>query len=261
MTHADYERYINQFWAGENINSKIIEEVFLELDCGNLKVVERKEEKWFVNQWLKKAILLYFKCTQNKLMSKYFFDKIPLKTENWTENDFKKAGFRIVPGSVIRRSAYIAQGVVVMPSFINVGAYIDEGAMIDTHATIGSCAYIGKKCHISDGVTIAGVLEPLQSNPVIIEDNCFVGARSVVAEGVKVGEGSVLASGVTLTGSTPIIDKNGNISYGEVPSYSVVIPGSRKISKGLSSACAIVIKTVNEKTRIKTAINDLLRLG
>lgn len=260
MTHTDYEKYINRFWDGEDIKQEVIDEVFSELDRGNLKVVEKIDEKWIVNQWIKKAILLYFRCAQNKLMNGIFFDKVPLKTEGWTDDDFIKSGFRAVPGSVIRRSAYIAKNVVVMPSFINVGAYVNEGTMVDTHATIGSCAYIGKKCHISDGVTIAGVLEPLQSTPVIIEDNCFIGARSVVAEGVKVGEGSVLASGVTLTSSTPIIDKNGNVSYGEISPYSVVIPGSKKISENLSSACAVVIKTVDEKTRAKTEINNLLRL-
>lgn len=243
-----------------------VEEVLAQLDRGELRVAQKINGKWETHQWIKKAILLSFRLRGCQVMEDgrsglKAFDKVPLKCFNWTDKDFEKAGFRSVPGSVIRQSAYIAPNVVVMPSFINVGAHIGEGTMIDTWSTIGSCAQIGKNCHISGGVGIGGVLEPLQANPVIIEDNCFIGARSEVAEGVIVGEGAVLSMGVFLGASTKIIDRQtGKVTFGYVPPYSVVIPGT---APGDSSqpalACAVIVKQVDEKTRSKTGINELLR--
>jgi len=239
------------------------------LDSGNLRVCEKKKNEWVVNQWIKKAILLSFRLNDNEIINSShstWFDKVPSKTAKWTHDDFNKAGFRYVPNAVIRKSAFIAKGVILMPSFINLGAYVDEGTMIDTWATVGSCAQIGKNCHISGGAGIGGVLEPLQANPVIIEDNCFVGARSEVAEGVIIGEGSVLSMGVFIGASTKIIDRsNGKIHMGKVPPYSVIVPGSlpgknlKDGSIGPSLYCAVIVKRVDEKTRSKTSINDLLR--
>jgi 2,3,4,5-tetrahydropyridine-2-carboxylate N-succinyltransferase len=240
-----------------------------ELDSGKLRVCVKNNGEWIVNQWTKKAILLSFRLNDNEIIKAShasWFDKVPSKTSNWDQNDHIKAGFRYVPNAVIRKSAFIAKGVILMPSFVNLGAYVDEGTMIDTWATVGSCAQIGKNCHISGGAGIGGVLEPLQANPVIIEDNCFVGARSEVAEGVIVEEGSVLSMGVFIGASTKIIDRvTGEIHMGKVPAYSVVVPGSlpgKNLpdgSVGPSLYCAVIVKRVDEKTRSKTSINDLLR--
>jgi len=242
------------------------------LDRGAARVAERASDgSWRVNQWLKKAVLLSFRLND---MSKIqggpghavWWDKIPSKFDHWDESRFRTAGFRAVPGCVVRRSAYIAPGVVLMPSFVNLGAYVDQGTMIDTWATVGSCAQIGKNCHISGGAGIGGVLEPVQAGPVIIEDNCFIGARSEVAEGVIVREGSVLSMGVFIGASTKIVDReSGKTLQGEVPAYSVVVPGtmSGKPGKGGEATpslyCAVIVKRVDEKTRAKTSINELLR--
>jgi 2,3,4,5-tetrahydropyridine-2-carboxylate N-succinyltransferase len=240
------------------------------LDCGQLRVCEKQNGVWQVNQWVKKAILLSFRLNDNYLSKTSStgdaiaaFDKVPLKFANWSEEDFRKAGFRAVSGAVVRHSSFIAKNVVLMPSFVNLGAYVDEGTMIDTWATVGSCAQIGKNCHISGGAGIGGVLEPLQANPVIIEDDCFIGARAEVAEGVIVERGSVLSMGVYLGASTKIIDREtGEIFYGRVPAYSVVVPGSvasQKGDKSLSLYAAVIVKKVDEKTRSKTSVNELLR--
>jgi len=239
------------------------------LDSGILRVCEKIDGEWIVNQWAKKAILLSFRLNDNEIIKgthATWFDKVPSKTANWTTNDHLKAGFRYVPNAVVRKSAFISKGVILMPCFVNLGAYVDEGTMIDTWSTVGSCAQIGKNCHISGGAGIGGVLEPLQANPVIIEDNCFVGARSEVAEGVIVGEGAVLSMGVFIGASTKIIDRTtGETHIGKVPPYSVVVPGSLpgkdlpNGSTGPSLYCAVIVKRVDEKTRSKTSINDLLR--
>jgi 2,3,4,5-tetrahydropyridine-2-carboxylate N-succinyltransferase len=235
------------------------------LDAGRLRVAERSPDGgWTVNQWAKEAILLSFRLNASQVMEPGpFWDKVPLKFEGWGAAQFEAAGFRAVPGCVVRRSAYVAKNVVLMPSFVNVGAYVDEGTMVDTWATVGSCAQIGRNCHISGGAGIGGVLEPLQANPTIVEDNCFIGARAEVAEGVIVREGSVLSMGVFITSTTPIIDrKTGQTYLGEVPPYSVVVSGSRPnpVDPSLPSTyCAVIMKTVDERTRSKTSINELLR--
>jgi 2,3,4,5-tetrahydropyridine-2,6-dicarboxylate N-succinyltransferase len=232
-----------------------------ELDNGTLRVCEKQNGAWVVHQWIKKAVLLSFRLNDN-IPIDGGYDKVPLKFAGWDAPRFKDAGFRAVPGAVVRRSAYIAKDVVLMPSFVNVGAYVGEGTMVDTWATIGSCAQIGKHCHISGGTGIGGVLEPLQANPVIIEDNCFIGARSEVAEGVIVEEGSVISMGVFLGSSTKIVDREtGEVFYGKVPTYSVVVPGSLpgKTADAPSLYCAVIVKRVDEKTRSKTSINELLR--
>jgi len=246
-----------------------IENTLNQLDNGSIRVCEKKDDEWKVNQWIKKAILLSFRINNNKVFKGPYaswYDKVDSKTVNWNEQDHIKAGFRYVPNAVVRKSAFIAKGVVLMPCFINLGAYVDEGTMIDTWSTVGSCAQIGKNCHISGGAGIGGVLEPLQANPVIIEDNCFIGARSEVAEGVIIGKGSVLSMGVFIGASTKIIDRTtGEIHMGKVPPYSVVVPGSLpgKLlpngSTGPSLYCVVIVKHVDEKTRSKTSINDLLR--
>ncbi len=235
------------------------------LDAGELRVAEKSDGAWVVNQWLKMAVLLSFRLNDMVVMpgpgGTAWWDKVPSKFEGWGENRFRAAGFRAVPGAIVRRSAYIAPGVVLMPSFVNLGAYVDEGTMVDTWATVGSCAQIGKRCHISGGAGIGGVLEPLQAGPVVIEDDCFIGARAEVAEGVIVREGSVLSMGVYLGGSTRIVDRaSGTVSYGEVPPYSVVVSGSMPgASGGPALYCAVIVKRVDEKTRAKTSINELLR--
>ena len=246
------------------------------LDRGELRVAEKRDGQWQTNQWLKKAVLLSFRLNDSQPISgggnfgsfgeAAWYDKVPSKFAGWDANRFKAAGFRAVPNCVVRRSAYIAPGVVLMPSFVNVGARVDSGAMIDTWATVGSCAQIGKNCHISGGAGIGGVLEPLQAGPVVIEDNCFIGARAEVAEGVVVEEGSVLSMGVYLGASTKIIDRaSGQIHYGRVPAYSVVVSGTLPgkplpdSSPGPSLYCAVIVKRVDEKTRAKTSINELLR--
>ncbi|OFW81041.1 MAG: 2,3,4,5-tetrahydropyridine-2,6-dicarboxylate N-succinyltransferase [Alphaproteobacteria bacterium RIFCSPLOWO2_01_FULL_40_26] len=243
-----------------------VSETLALLDCGKIRICEKISSAWQVNQWMKKAILLSF-CLNDNVLSRsgdvISFDKAPLKFLDWNEEDFRRAGFRALPGSVVRYSAFIGKNVVLMPSFVNLGAYVDEGAMVDTWATIGSCAQIGKNCHISGGVGIGGVLEPLQVNPVIIEDDCFIGARSEIAEGVIVEKGSVISMGVYIGASTKIIDReSGEIFYGRVPAYSVVVSGniaSNKGEKNLSLYAAVIVKKVDEKTRAKTSVNELLR--
>ena len=272
---SDLERIISDaFEERDNINvntagdiRNAVDETLNKLDSGNLRVCEKINNEWQVNQWIKKAILLSFRLNDNEIIKAShatWFDKVESKTANWTKDDHLKAGFRYVPDAVVRKSAFIAKGVVLMPSFVNLGAYVDEGTMIDTWATVGSCAQIGKNCHISGGAGIGGVLEPLQANPVIIEDNCFIGARSEVAEGVIVGEGAVLSMGVFIGASTKIVDRStGEIHMGKVPAYSVVVPGTLPGKKegdiNPSLYCAVIVKRVDEKTRSKTSINDLLR--
>jgi len=241
------------------------------LDTGKARVAEKIDGAWQVNQWLKKAVLLNFRLNDNKLIEgapggSSYWDKVPTKFEGWGEAEFRQAGFRAVPGAVVRRPAFIAKSVVLMPSFVNVGAYVGEGTMIDTWVTVGSCAQIGKNVHISGGVGIGGVLEPLQAGPVIIEDNCFIGARSEVVEGVVVGEGSVISMGVFIGASTKIVDRaTGEIHIGKVPPYSVVVSGSLPGKPmpghnwGPSLYCAVIVKTVDAQTRSKTGINELLR--
>jgi len=240
------------------------------LDAGSVRVAEKKDGVWVVNTWLKQAVLMSFRLNDNVVMpgsgGTNWFDKVPSKFEGWGENRFRAAGFRAVPGSIVRRSAYIAPGVVLLPSFVNVGAYVDSGTMIDTWATVGSCAQIGKNVHISGGTGIGGVLEPLQAGPVIIEDNCFIGARSEVAEGVIVEEGAVLSMGVFIGASTKVIDRaTGEVFMGRVPAHSVVVPGALPGkalpdgSPGPSLACAVIVKRVDARTRSKVSINELLR--
>ena len=238
------------------------------MDKGEARVAVREASgKWKVHQWLKKAVLLSFRLNDMSTIpggpgKATWWDKVPSKFEGWGENRFRDAGFRAVPGAIVRRSAFIAKNVVLMPSFVNLGAYVDESTMVDTWSTVGSCAQIGKRVHISGGVGIGGVLEPLQAGPVIIEDHCFIGARSEVAEGVIVEEGSVISMGVFLGASTKIIDRaSGEIIYGRVPAYSVVVPGSLpgRTPESPSLYCAVIVKRVDEKTRAKTGVNELLR--
>ena len=241
------------------------------LDSGKVRVAEKKDGKWTVNQWLKKAVLLSFRLADMAPIpgapgGADWFDKVPSKFAGMDDAAFRKAGFRAVPGCVVRRSAFIAPGVILMPSFVNLGAYVDSGTMVDTWATVGSCAQIGRNCHISGGAGIGGVLEPLQAGPVIIEDNCFIGARAEVAEGVIVEQGSVLSMGVYLGASTKIVDRaTGEVFMGRVPAYSVVVSGTMPGkalpdgSPGPGLYCAVIVKRVDEKTRAKTSINDLLR--
>ena len=242
------------------------------LDSGKARVAEKQADgNWKVNQWLKKAVLLSFRLNDMEIVTggpgeSTWWDKGPSKFENWGENQFRAAGFRAVPNAVVRRSAYVAKNVVLMPSFVNLGAYVDEGTMVDTWATVGSCAQIGKNVHLSGGVGIGGVLEPLQAGPTIIEDNCFIGARSEVVEGCIVREGAVLGMGVFIGKSTKIVDRaTGEITYGEVPPYSVVVAGTMpgkpfpNGEPGPSLYCAVIVKRVDEKTRSKTGINELLR--
>ena len=260
----------------ENVNTgttgevrEAVEAALDMLDRGEARVAERAQGGWSVNEWLKKAVLLSFRLNDMTAIAggpggSAWWDKVASKFAGWDEARFSEGGFRAVPNCVVRHSAYVAPGVVLMPSFVNLGAYIDSGTMIDTWATVGSCAQIGKNCHISGGAGIGGVLEPLQASPVIIEDNCFIGARSEVAEGVIVGEGAVLSMGVYLGASTRIVDRaSGKVHRGQVPPYSVVVPGSMPSSGAGDGApslyCAVIVKTVDEGTRAKTSINDLLR--
>ena len=269
------EREINNLWDKRDkltprSNKKIIKPItdtIQLIDDGNIRVAEKKSNKWKVNEWIKKAILLSFRVNEQELISNgpgksKWWDKVPSKFLNWTKKDFQSANFRVVPNAVVRKGTFIDKNAVLMPSFINIGAYVGEATMIDTWATVGSCAQIGSNCHISGGAGIGGVLEPLQASPVIIEDNCFIGARSEVAEGVIVEEGSVLSMGVYLGASTKILDRaSGKIFYGRVPKYSVVVPGSLSSKKGspVNLYCAVIVKTVDAKTRKKTSINELLR--
>jgi len=274
MNTKSFENIINEAWNNKGqVNSKssrkllnAINKTIDLLDAGEIRVAEKKNNEWTVNQWIKKAILLSFRINKMKTSKGPYgtwFDKIEGKTKKWNEKKFAQAGFRSVPNGVVRKGAFIAKNVVLMPSFVNIGAYVDEGSMIDTWASVGSCAQVGKNCHISGGAGIGGVLEPLQANPVIIEDNCFIGARAEIAEGVIVEKGSVLSMGVYIGASTRIIDRaTGETIYGRVPAYSVVVPGSmpsKNNPDGPSLYCVIIVKKVDEKTRSKTSINDLLR--
>ena len=243
-----------------------VDAIIDKLDRGALRVAEKINGEWVTHQWLKKAVLLSFRLTDNAVMNDAgngarYFDKVPTKFAAYSDADFRAGGFRVVPPAVARRGAFIAKNVVLMPSYVNIGAYVDEGAMVDTWATVGSCAQIGKNVHLSGGVGIGGVLEPLQANPTIIEDNCFVGARSEVVEGVIVGEGSVISMGVFIGQSTKIYNREtGEFSYGKVPPYSVVVSGSLPSADGRYSLyCAVIVKQVDAGTRAKTSINELLR--
>ena len=241
-----------------------IESVIGDLDSGKLRVAEKIAGEWFTHQWIKKAVLLSFRVRDNRVQEAgdvRFYDKVDTKFQGWSEEQFKAGGFRVVPGAFARKGAFIAKNAVLMPSFVNIGAYVDEGTMVDAWATVGSCAQIGKNVHLSGGVGIGGVLEPLQANPTIIEDNCFIGARSEVVEGVIVGENSVISMGVYIGQSTPIYDREtGEVSYGSIPAGSVVISGSLPKGDGKYSLyAAIIVKKVDAQTRSKTSINELLR--
>lgn len=243
---------------------KAVSEVLHKLDTGELRVAEKQDGAWVVHEWVKKAVLLSFRLEDNVLMDggeTRFFDKVPSKYANYSEEQFRKDGVRIVPPAMVRRGSYVAPNVVVMPSYVNLGAYVDSGTMVDTWATVGSCAQIGKNVHLSGGVGIGGVLEPLQANPTIIEDNCFIGARSEIVEGVVVEEGAVISMGVYIGQSTRIFDREtGEVHYGRVPAGSVVVPGSLPAKDGSHSLyAAIIVKKVDEKTRSKVSINELLR--
>ena len=274
MNLDKFEKIINEAFENKekidaNSDKSIIDTIkeTIELtDQGKIRVAEKKDGAWKVNQWVKKAILLSFKINKMEILRGPYttwFDKVPGKSVNWKEEDWKNAGYRHVPNGVVRKGSFIAKNAVLMPCFVNLGAYVDEGTMIDTWASVGSCAQVGKNCHISGGAGIGGVLEPLQAGPVIIEDNCFIGARSEIAEGVLVEEGAVISMGVYIGASTKIINRSsGEISYGKVPAYSVVVPGTlpnKKNPDGPSLYCAVIVKQVDEKTRSKTSINDLLR--
>jgi 2,3,4,5-tetrahydropyridine-2-carboxylate N-succinyltransferase len=279
MSTQDLQKSVEAAWeARESVNlstkgavREAVETALQMLDKGEARVAEKVGGEWVVHQWLKKAVLLSFRLNDMTTISgapggSSWWDKVPSKFAGMDEAAFRKAGFRAVPGCVVRHSAYIAPGVILMPSFVNLGAYVGSGTMVDTWATVGSCAQIGKNVHLSGGVGIGGVLEPLQAGPVIIEDNCFIGARSEVVEGVVVGEGAVLAMGVFISASTRIVDRaTGKVHIGKVPPYSVVVPGAMPGkplpdgSPGPSLYCAVIVKTVDAQTRSKTSINDLLR--
>ena len=274
MSNSQLELAIESAWdARDTISTatqgevrEAIEDTLTALDSGKLRVAEPREDgSWHVNQWAKKAVLLSFRLNDMEMIegsngNASWWDKVPSKWHGWGENQWRAAGFRAVPGSIVRRSAYIAPGVVLMPSFVNIGAYVGEGSMVDGWATVGSCAQIGKNVHLSGGVGIGGVLEPMQAAPTIIEDNCFIGARSEVVEGCIVREGSVLGMGVFIGKSTKIVDREtGEVMYGEVPPYSVVVAGSMPSKNNVNLYCAVIVKRVDEKTRSKTSINDLLR--
>jgi 2,3,4,5-tetrahydropyridine-2,6-dicarboxylate N-succinyltransferase len=272
----EFENIINTAWDNkDSINGQsdksilnAINQTIELVDKGKLRVAEKSNNEWTVNQWVKKAIMLSFKTHEmDSLSGPYssWYDKSHLlkgKTSGWTKEDHIKAGFRMVPNSPVRKGSFIGKNAVLMPCFVNIGAYVDEGTMVDTWASVGSCAQIGKNCHISGGAGIGGVLEPMQANPTIIEDNCFIGARSEIVEGVIVGEGSVLSMGIFIGQSTKIVYREtGEIFYGKIPPYSVIVPGSipNKDGKGPALYCAVIIKQVDKKTRSKTSINDLLR--
>jgi 2,3,4,5-tetrahydropyridine-2-carboxylate N-succinyltransferase len=277
--YAELEISINTIWEQRDqlsektkiLGKKTVEEIMRLLGEGRLRIAEKRDGKWAVNEWLKKAVLLSFRMNDNALIKggpgdSCWFDKVAPRFRGMGEKEFREAGFRAVPGCFVRESAFIAPRAVLMPSFVNVGAYVGEGTMVDTWVTIGSCAQIGRNCHISGGVGIGGVLEPLQAGPVVIEDNCFIGARSEVAEGAIVEEGAVLSMGVYLGASTKIVDReSGEIFTGRVPAYSVVVPGTlpgKPLPDGRAGPglyCAVIVKRVDEKTRAKTSINELLR--
>jgi 2,3,4,5-tetrahydropyridine-2-carboxylate N-succinyltransferase len=279
VTTADLQAEIDAAWSiAEHITPgttgsvrDAVEAAIEGLDAGDLRIAEPVDGGWRVNEWLKKAVLLSFRLSESRLMpggpdGASWWDKVPSKFAGWAEAEFRAAGFRAVPGSIVRTGAHIGRDVVLMPSFVNIGAYVGDRTMVDTWATIGSCAQIGRNVHLSGGVGIGGVLEPLQAAPVIIEDDCFIGARSEVVEGVIVGQGSVLSMGVFITASTKIVDRaSGEITTGRIPPYSVVVPGTlpgRPLldgSPGPSLSCAVIVKRVDAQTRSKTSINDLLR--
>ncbi|NBT30525.1 MAG: 2,3,4,5-tetrahydropyridine-2,6-dicarboxylate N-succinyltransferase [Rhodobacteraceae bacterium] len=273
MSTSDLQSAIEAAWDAREslsasttgIHREAVEDALAQLDSGALRVAEKSSGDWVVNEWLKKAVLLSFRLNDMETIpggngQSTWWDKVPSKFEGWGENQWRAAGFRAVPGSIVRRSAYIAKGVVLMPSFVNLGAYVDEGSMVDGWATVGSCAQIGKNVHLSGGVGIGGVLEPMQAGPTIIEDNCFIGARSEVVEGCIVREGSVLGMGVYIGQSTKIVDREtGEVMYGEVPAGSVVVAGSMPSKNGVNLYCAVIVKRVDAQTRSKTSINDLLR--
>ncbi|WP_170444248.1 2,3,4,5-tetrahydropyridine-2,6-dicarboxylate N-succinyltransferase [Ruegeria arenilitoris] len=274
MSNAQLETAIEAAWEARDTitpattgeQREAIEDTLNALDSGMLRVAEKQADgSWHVNQWAKKAVLLGFRIKDMEIQSGGpqgggWWDKVDSKFAGWGENQWRAAGFRAVPNCVVRKSAYIAPGVVLMPSFVNLGAYVDEGTMVDTWATVGSCAQIGKNVHLSGGVGIGGVLEPMQAGPTIIEDNCFIGARSEVVEGCIIREGSVLGMGVYIGQSTKIVDReSGEVFYGEVPPYSVVVSGSMPSKNGINLYCAVIVKRVDEKTRSKTGINELLR--
>jgi 2,3,4,5-tetrahydropyridine-2-carboxylate N-succinyltransferase len=271
---ADLARIIDAAWdrrdsldpATGGPAREAVEQALDALDSGSLRVAEKDAGEWHVHQWLKKAVLLSFRLNDMRTIAggpggAPWWDKVDSKFLGWSEARFREAGFRAVPNAIVRRSAFIGRGVVLMPCFVNVGAYVGENTMIDTWATVGSCAQIGRNCHISGGAGIGGVLEPLQAGPVIIEDNCFIGARSEVAEGVIVGEGSVLSMGVFIGQSTKVVDRaTGEMRYGRVPPYSVVVPGVLPHAPDRPAlSCAVIVKQVDERTRAKTSINELLR--
>ncbi len=248
----------------DTVTREAINEVIAQLDSGALRVSEKIDGHWVTHQWLKKAVLLSFRVNDNQVMEgaeTCFYDKVPMKFASWDDARFKAAGFRVVPPAAVRQGAYIARNTVLMPSYVNIGAYVDEGSMVDTWATVGSCAQIGKNVHLSGGVGIGGVLEPLQANPTIIEDNCFIGARSEIVEGVIVEEGTVISMGVYIGQSTKIYDREtGEVHYGRVPSGSVVVSGNLPSKDGSYSLyCAVIVKKVDAKTRGKVGINELLR--
>ncbi|AUJ65116.1 2,3,4,5-tetrahydropyridine-2,6-dicarboxylate N-succinyltransferase [Aestuarium zhoushanense] len=274
MSNVQLEAAIEAAWEARDTitpattgeTREAIEDTLNALDRGALRVAERQDDgKWHVNQWAKKAVLLGFRIKDMELQSggpqgHSWWDKVDSKFKGWGAEDFQAAGFRAVPNAVVRKSAYIAKGVVLMPSFVNLGAHVGEGTMVDTWATVGSCAQIGKHVHLSGGVGIGGVLEPMQAGPTIIEDNCFIGARSEVVEGCIIREGSVLGMGVYIGQSTKIVDREtGEVFYGEVPPYSVVVSGSMPSKNGINLYCAVIVKRVDERTRSKTGINELLR--
>ena len=283
MKKKDLQKTIEKFWgekesinAGNKDLTKTINLVLDQLDRGIIRICDKNNGEWVTHEWIKKAILMSFKVNDNSIFSSgisnsrggqyTWFDKVNLKTSGWVEDEWTKRSFRSVPGAIVRYSSHIAENVVLMPCFINLGAYVDSGTMIDTWATVGSCAQIGKNVHISGGAGIGGVLEPLQANPVIIDDNCFIGARSEIAEGVIVETGSVISMGVYIGASTKIIDREtGETFFGKVPPYSVVVPGTistnkpENFSQDLNLYCAVIVKKVDEKTRSKTSINELLR--
>ncbi|NND00727.1 MAG: 2,3,4,5-tetrahydropyridine-2,6-dicarboxylate N-succinyltransferase [Gammaproteobacteria bacterium] len=255
---------INPNQVDPEIRSAVLEAIEL-LDSGQQRVAEKVDGKWVVNQWLKKAVLLSFAIRDNEVIvgeSANYYDKVPSKFTGYNDARFKAEGFRIVPPAAVRKGAYLAPGVVVMPSYVNIGAYVDKGSMVDTWSTVGSCAQIGRNVHLSGGVGIGGVLEPIQAGPVIIEDNCFIGARSEIVEGVVVEEGSVISMGVYIGQSTRILDReSGEVSYGRIPAGSVVVSGSIPSSDGTHSLyCAVIVKKVDAKTRSKTGLNELLRV-
>ena len=274
MSNAQLEHAIEAAWESRDEISpnttgetrEAIEDTLNALDSGALRVAEKQASgDWSVNQWAKKAVLLGFRIKDMEIQTggpqgAGWWDKVDSKFKGWGDNQWRDAGFRAVPSCIVRKSAYIAPGVVLMPSFVNLGAFVDEGTMVDTWATVGSCAQIGKNVHLSGGVGIGGVLEPMQAGPTIIEDTCFIGARSEVVEGCIVREGSVLGMGVYIGQSTKIVDRDtGEVMYGEVPPYSVVVSGSMPSKNGINLYCAVIVKRVDEKTRSKTGINDLLR--